>query len=110
MLQKIGVLVLLGVFSFYITPRDYLHHFAGHADTQDEAPAAHVDGLTISEHHTHCDWLQWEVDTYLPSHQTYLAGADVLFGVFMPALPIAVTTVDSYFFALRGPPAAIAIV
>ena len=101
------VLVLLGVFSFYITPRDFIHHFAAHEDTRDEAPVATKHkGLVISEQHRHCEWLQWEVDTYLPSHQVILRGSFVQFAVLEPVLPLFVATRTEYSLPLRAPPAA----
>src|SRR5688500_1897213 len=36
LIHSIGAIILLGVFCLYITPRDYMHHFAGHEDTVDE--------------------------------------------------------------------------
>lgn len=95
---------MLGVFSLYITPRDFLHHFAGHEDTFDEAPAARDGKLSVSEKHRHCEWLQWEVDTYLPPHEVFLECIPVQFRVVTASLPVTTISVTPYFFSLRAPP------
>ncbi len=112
MLHKIGVLVMLGVFSFYITPRDFLHHFAGHTDTSDEVHMAQNEykGTMVAEQHRHCEWLHWEVDLYLSSHITILESAYIQFNTAEPVLPAYVTAAYKHFFSLRGPPVCTTVV
>ncbi|HEY9258620.1 hypothetical protein [Chitinophaga sp.] len=105
-LHKILAIILLGVFAINTIPREFIHEFSGHHDTVD---AVHQhDGVTISEHHRHCDFLQIGVEPYEPFVTLYIAPVQKVIWVFYP-LSIPETTHTTYYnLTPRAPPAAIA--
>ncbi len=107
LIHSINAIFLLGVFCLYITPRDYVHHFAGHEDTIDEVVAAayHApSGPEFSPAHRHCEWLNWVVDAYLPGHQTHLPAIAISYANPVQGLPAYIHSSPAYFFSLRAPP------
>ncbi|NLR56550.1 hypothetical protein HGH93_00460 [Chitinophaga polysaccharea] len=102
-LHKILAILLLGVFTLNTIPREFIHEFAGHHDTVD---AVHQhDGLTISEQHRHCDFLQIGVEPYEPFVTYYIAPVWQVNWIFFP-LPIPETTHATYYnLTPRAPPA-----
>lgn len=104
-MQKIGAIILLGVFCIYITPRDYLHHFAGHHDTQDEDHRTIPTGdLSLSTVHKHCEWLHWTVEAYVDAPVIGLPSIPHIYKVLTQELPAYHYTYPPYFFSLRAPP------
>lgn len=103
--QKIGAVILLGVFCIYITPRDCLHHFVGHEDTQDETcRTAATSGLALSTQHQHCEWLHWAVEAYVDAPATGLPSAPYVYETLMQELPAHTYQYPPYYFSLRAPP------
>jgi len=69
-LKVVGIL-MLAVFLYGITPRDYLHDlFAGHTDTVDCHSAK--QGVTIESKHTHCYFLLVDFGAYLATAHFYI--------------------------------------
>lgn len=68
--KRILSFILLSVFLFYITPKELLHAFTHHTDTQHEPVKS---GLQISNEHHHCELLKLDQqfsawDVQLPHH------------------------------------------
>ncbi|WP_198651909.1 hypothetical protein [Chitinophaga deserti] len=107
-LQQISVFLLLGVFSIYLAPREYLHHFTGHEDTIDEPVCAddYAHGPAISSVHQHCDWLHTAMELYLPEHSVRLAAVPFIFAELPPVQPVPVPASPVPYCSLRAPPVA----
>lgn len=107
-LQQISVFFLLGVFSIYLTPREYLHHFTGHEDTVDEpaCSAVYAYGPVVSSAHQHCDWLHCAMELFLPEHSVRLASVPFTYAELPSAQPVPVPAAPVPFCSLRAPPAA----
>ncbi|MBO9730378.1 MAG: hypothetical protein J7623_17190 [Chitinophaga sp.] len=102
-LHKIIAIILLGVFTINTLPREFIHEFSGHHDTTDVIH--HHDGVTISEEHRHCDFLQIGIEPYEPFATVYIAPAQKVTWVFYP-LSIPETTYATYYnLTPRAPPA-----
>ncbi|WP_143059105.1 hypothetical protein [Chitinophaga arvensicola] len=105
-LHKILAIILLGVFAINTIPREFIHEFAGHHDTDDVIH--HHDGLTFSEHHQHCDFLQIGIEPYDLVVTTYIAPVQPVIWVFLP-LTLPETSHVAYFnLTPRAPPAILA--
>ncbi|MGE7773884.1 hypothetical protein ACQKLP_04135 [Chitinophaga sp. NPDC101104] len=107
-LLQISVFLLLGVFSIYLTPREYLHHFSGHEDTVDEpaCSAIYAHGPVISTVHQHCDWLHGAMESFLPEHSVHLASVPFIFAELPSVQPVPVPVAPVLYCSLRAPPAA----
>jgi hypothetical protein len=102
-LHKILAILLLGVFTFNTTPREFIHQFLNHHDTTD-TPIPH-DGLTFSEKHQHCGFLQIEPEPY--QHTTLffaVLSTAVAWHYAIPVIP-AVQRSDYRLLSPRAPPA-----
>ncbi|MGX5820795.1 hypothetical protein ACWKWU_21545 [Chitinophaga lutea] len=110
LLQQIGAIILLGVFCLYITPRDYVHHFTGHEDTEDVSPLAghdhHDHGPSWSDQHRHCEWLHWEMAAFITEEPVIVPAAPYTFAAWRQTTPADGFSYPPYFFSLRAPPAA----
>lgn len=105
-IQKVLAVILLGVFTINTIPREFIHVFAGHHDTEDQPCAA--GDLTISEHHRHCDFLQLGVEPYEQYITDYVSPVRRVIWVFNP-LELPETTYTPYRdLSPRAPPAMIA--
>jgi hypothetical protein len=94
--------MLLGVFTINTIPREFIHTFAGHHDTED---AIHYhDGLTISTEHRHCDFLQIGVEPYEVFVTSYIAPALKVSWVFYPLPLTALAGATYYNLSPRAPP------
>jgi hypothetical protein len=103
-LHKILAIILLGVFAWHTTPREFLHQLAPHQDTQDHHNKKY-DGLSFSEKHKHCDFLQIGVEPYEQISFHYQAPVQPVQWIY--ALPY-IPAVERQHYAdasLRGPPA-----
>ena len=105
-LHKILAIILLGVLAINTTPREFIHEFAGHHDTVDILHQR--DGVTISEQHRHCDFLQIGVEPYEPFASCYVAPVQKVIWVFYPLSIYETTYVALYNLNPRAPPATIA--
>ncbi|MBC9930884.1 hypothetical protein [Chitinophaga qingshengii] len=105
-LQKILAVILLGVFTLNTVPREFIHLFAGHHDTQDlHAP---VGGVTVSEEHRHCDFLQIGVEPFEQYTTTFISPVRPLIWVFQ-LLDLPETSYVPYRdLSPRAPPSALA--
>ncbi len=102
-LHKILAVILLGVFAINTAPREFIHEFAGHHDT-DDAVYYH-DGPIVSTQHRHCDFLQIAIEPYDIFVTAYIAPVQQLSWVFYP-LPLTVlATAACYNLTPRAPPA-----
>ncbi|WP_143304806.1 hypothetical protein [Chitinophaga vietnamensis] len=102
-LHKIFAVILLGVFSFNTVPREFIHSFAGHHDTEDDWQQ--VDGTAISGHHRHCDFLQIGVEPYEPIATEYIVPVQKVVWVFMTPPIQATAHVLHRDLSPRAPPA-----
>ncbi|RFM34485.1 hypothetical protein [Chitinophaga silvisoli] len=103
-LHKILAILLLGVFTFNTTPREFIHQvFMDHHDTKD-APVTH-DGLAFSTKHTHCQFLHLEPEPYQHT-STFFAVLEqaVLWRYAGPVMP-AIMHGDYRMLSPRAPPA-----
>ncbi|RBL92754.1 hypothetical protein [Chitinophaga flava] len=105
-IQRVLAIILLGVFTFNTLPREFIHAFAGHHDTKDErCPAG---GITISEHHRHCEFLQIGVEPYEQYTTTFIAPVWLVIWVFHPQ-DLPETSYDTHRdLSPRAPPSGIA--
>lgn len=105
LVQKLGAVILLGVFCIYITPRDYLHHFASHEDTQDEVcKTVPGDGPSLSTQHQHCEWLHWAVEAYIDAPVIGIPSTPYVYETLLQELPAHTFQYPPYYFSLRAPP------
>ncbi|WPQ63066.1 hypothetical protein SIO70_32380 [Chitinophaga sancti] len=104
-LHKILAILLLGVFTFNTTPREFIHQvFMDHHDTRD-TPIPH-DGLAFSIKHQHCKFLQIEPEPYQHTSTFFAVLAQsVLWNYANPVIP-AITQEDYRMLSPRAPPAA----
>ncbi|MCW3463178.1 hypothetical protein [Chitinophaga nivalis] len=101
-LHKVVAIILLGVFSINTIPREFIHHFAGHSDTEDERVITH--GITISEQHRHCDFLQIGVEPYTQFSADYFAPVRKISWIFYPPAILAATLAVYHDLSPRAPP------
>lgn len=94
--------MLLGVFAFNTTPREFIHQFVSHTDT-DETRIPH-EGIAFSAKHQHCDFLQIEPEPYVKAGFFYSAFVQhVLWRYATPFMPV--TKHMAYrAVSLRAPP------
>lgn len=101
-IHKVLAIILLGVFALNTTPREFLHQFAPHEDTQDQH---HHDGLVFSVKHKHCEFLQIGVEPYEQITSHYYAAVQSVEWVYaLPYIP-AVEKPRYTHASLRAPPA-----
>ncbi|WP_343693828.1 hypothetical protein [Chitinophaga sp.] len=103
-LHKILAILLLGVFTFNTTPREFIHQiFMDHHDTRD-APITH-DGLAFSTSHQHCQFLHLEPEPYQHTSSFFaVLEQSVIWHYATPVIP-AITHVDYRLLSPRAPPA-----
>lgn len=107
-LYQISTILLLAVFCFYNTPRDFVHLFTGHEDTLDETEqSVPTDGLTISDEHRHCEWLHWDVAVYLGADDITIHAVSYLYGTLTESLPVRTYKANPRYCSLRAPPASL---
>lgn len=105
LVQQIAAVLLLGVFCLYITPRDYLHHFTGHEDTQDETcMTTPLSGPVFSTQHQHCDWLNWTLEGYVDAPLIAIPSTLHTYKALLQELPALRFQYPPYYFSLRAPP------
>ncbi|WP_160711366.1 hypothetical protein [Chitinophaga solisilvae] len=102
-IQRIVAVILLGVFTLNTVPREFIHLFAGHEDTQDQHWTH--PGATVSGEHRHCDFLQIANAPYEQQTNTYFSPVRKLIWIFNP-LELPETTHSPYCdLSPRAPPA-----
>lgn len=99
--HKILAFWLLGVFFLNATPREFIHLFANHEDTQDQD---HADGLVFSKVHQHCGFLNIGVPPYEATRFEYIPLVVSIDWHYLSAPLQPCAEVVSSFNDLRGPP------
>ncbi|WP_349316391.1 hypothetical protein [Chitinophaga sp. MM2321] len=102
-IQKILAVILLGVFTLNTVPREFIHEFVGHHDTQDQHSP--IGGTTISDHHRHCDFLQITIEPYDQYTTYYIAPVQQVIWVFSPRPLPEITHTFHRDLSPRAPPA-----
>ncbi|MGN7820173.1 hypothetical protein ACTJJB_08580 [Chitinophaga sp. 22536] len=104
--QKILAVILLGVFTLNTVPREFIHLFAGHHDTQDVHTP--VGGTVFSEQHRHCDFLQIGVEPFDQYTTDFISPVRPVIWVFQPR-PLPETSYVTYrHLSPRAPPSEVA--
>jgi hypothetical protein len=104
-IHKVLAIILLGVFALHTTPREFLHQWTSHQDTQDQHGCADFDGLAFSVKHKHCEFLQIGIEPYVQVNAYHPPAAQPVQWIYaMPYIP-AVAKISHADASLRAPPA-----
>jgi hypothetical protein len=102
---KLIASILLGVFSVFLIPKEFVHALYGHTDTQETVCIGHAKA--IGTHHTHCDFLTYEASLFtLASATNCPHSAEHYFAFSIVSSERAGVTFACHP-SLRGPPATV---
>ncbi|QJB35195.1 hypothetical protein HF324_29360 [Chitinophaga oryzae] len=104
--QKILALILLGVFTLNTVPREFIHIFTNHHDTQDTHASA--GDAMFSGEHRHCDFLQIGVEPFDQYTTTFIAPVRPVIWVFQPRQLPETSYVTHRDLSPRAPPVEVA--
>jgi len=97
--KYIAILLLLTI-SLFIVPKEYIHDFYGHNDTQD------ISGkdITLNNSHHHCQILNYNTPNYIFQQKTFLLPVSFIEQSVLTYRQFSYIIPFSTYFNLRAPP------
>jgi hypothetical protein len=101
--SKLIASVLLGIFSVFLIPKEFVHALYGHTDTHEIVSVG--SDKTIGAHHIHCGFLTYEASLFTIASSTHCPDVSD-FSFSFTAIPSEQAGVTfACHPSLRGPPA-----
>lgn len=99
---KLIACCLLGVFSVFLIPKEFVHALYGHKDSIEKITI--TGNHAIGKQHTHCDFLSFEASLFTLANSTHCPTSIELKFAFAIAPAEQNAIVFNHFPSLRGPP------